>query len=86
MRIKSIILKHHRGVALFGRQVVDDTIANADFAAGDVFQPRDHPQQCGLATAGRTDQNNEFAVGNLHADIVDHIDGPERLADAADRH
>ena len=46
----------------FGGSVVDHAVADGDLAGGDVFQPRDHAQQGGLAAARRADQHDELAV------------------------
>ena len=66
VRIERVVLEHHGDVALFRRHVVDDAVADADLAAGDVLQPRDHAQQGGLAAAGGADQHDELAVVDGH--------------------
>jgi len=84
MRIKRVILEHHRDVALLRRHVVDHALADADLAAGDVFQARDHAQQGRLAAPGRSDQHDEFAVADGDIDAVNDLRRPERLLDVAD--
>jgi hypothetical protein len=86
VRIERVILEHHRGVALFGRQVVDDAVGNADLAGADVLQSRDHPQQRGLAAPGRADQHDEFAIGDLDIHVMDYMDRAKGFADAVDCH
>ncbi len=55
-----------------GSDVVDDRCRRCAIVPPEiVFKPRDHPQQGGLAAAGRPDQHNEFAIGNVDADTVD---------------
>ena len=39
-------------------------------AAADVLQPGDHPQGGGLAAAGRTDEHDELAVGDVDGEVV----------------
>ena len=43
MRIKRIVFKHHRHIAVFGRQIVDPLAIKQDVARADMFQPGDHP-------------------------------------------
>ena len=43
-----------------------------DLAGGDILQPGQHAQQCGLAAAGRPDENDEFAIGNFDIDALDN--------------
>ena len=45
--------------------------------AGDVLEPGDHAQQRGLAAAGRADQHDELAVGDLDVDAVDDLVAPK---------
>ena len=53
--------------------------ADADFAAGDVLQPRDHAQQGGLAAAGRADQDHELAVLDIDGNPMDDLRRPISL-------
>ena len=64
MRIERIGLEHHRDVARARRQVVDDLAADADRAAGDLLEARDHAQRRRFAAAGRPDQGDEFAIAD----------------------
>ena len=74
MRIERVILEHHGDVALGRLDLVDDAAADVDLAAADGLQPRDHPQQRGLAAAGGADQHAELAVGDLEADALDGLE------------
>jgi len=55
-------LKHHRGAAVAGRDVVDARIADVNVAGGGRFQTGDEPQQRRLAAAGGADEHHELAV------------------------
>lgn len=71
MRIKRVVLEDHGDVAVFRFDLVDDTAADRDIAAGNGFKACDHPQQGGFAAARRADEDNEFAIGNIDIDTVD---------------
>jgi hypothetical protein len=62
MRVERIVLEHHGNVPCLGGQVVHHLVPDPDRAFGNVFQPGNHAQQGGLATAGGADQNHKFAV------------------------
>ena len=47
-------------------------------SAGDVLQPRKHPQRRRLATPRRTYQDHELAILNLQIDVLDC--GERRIA------
>ena len=48
--------------------------------SGHVLEAGDHPQQRRLAAAGRADEDEELAVGDLERDVVDGRHRAERLA------
>ncbi len=64
MLVQRIVLEHHGDVAILGRQRVHDSVADADFTGADILKPRNHPQSGRLSAAGRSDQGDEFLVGN----------------------
>ena len=80
MRIERIILEHHGDVALFGRHIVDDALADGDLAAGDAFEPGDHAQKRGLAAARRADQHDEFAIRDIDAHTMEDLGAAIGLA------
>ena len=41
VRVERVVLEHHRDVAILGRHVVDDPVADEDAAVGDLFQARE---------------------------------------------
>src|SRR5262249_25556665 len=63
-------LEHHRDVPVLGRFVVDDLATDTQFAGGDVLQARDHVEGGGLSATGRSDQNDELAVGDFQVEIL----------------
>ena len=84
VRIKRVVLEHHRDIALGRGEVVHHPITDRDLARGDAFQPRDHPQQGGFAAARRPDQHHELTVGNIHVHAVNHLKPTIGLAQIAD--
>ena len=74
MRIQRVVLEHHGDVALFRLHVVDDAVADRNRPGGDPLQPRQHPQQGGLAAARRTDQHHESAVLDGNRDAVQDLE------------
>jgi hypothetical protein len=53
VRVERVALEHHRDVALARREVRHPRIAMPDRAAASRLEPRDDPQQRGLAAAAR---------------------------------
>ena len=87
MRIERVVLEHHGDVAIGRLDLVDDAPADVDLAAADGLEPRDHPQQRGLAAAGGTDQYAELAVVDLEIDPLDGLEAAGiGLADVAQRY
>src|SRR5499426_3716932 len=85
VRIERVVLKHHGNVALLRRHAIDDALADADFAGGDVLEPSDHPQQGRLAASRGSHEHDEFAVVDEDVDAVDDLDRSKGLSDVADR-
>jgi len=71
MRIQRVVLEDHRDVAVLRVDLVDDALADLDFAGGDVLEAGDHPQQRALAAAGWPDQHDELFLGDIEVDAVD---------------
>ncbi len=71
MRIKRIILEDHGDVAVLGRHIVHQVAADLELAAGNLFQPGDHPERRRFAATRRPDENDEFLVGDLQVDVMD---------------
>ena len=62
VRIKRVVLKDHRNVAVLRRKIRDVLPADRDRSARRQFEARDHAQRRRLATTRRTHQNEEFPV------------------------
>src|SRR5665213_2662266 len=86
MRIERIVLEHHRDVALFGLDVVDDAIADRDGSGGNMFQSREHSQQGRLAAAGGADQDDEGAVLDRDRHAVQDLKTAKRFPHVANLH
>ena len=54
-----------------GRDVVDDPVADQDPPLGHVLEPGEHPQRRRLAAAGRADEHEQLALGDLEREVVD---------------
>ena len=67
--------------AVGGRDGVDHLAVDGEFAAGRPLEAGDHAQQRRLAAAGRADEDDELAVGDLQIDVVQHVDAAEGLRD-----
>ena len=73
MGIVGIVLEHHGDIALGRFEIVDDALADGDFALADFFQARNHAQQRRLSTAAGTDDDDEFAVPDMPVDAVENL-------------
>lgn len=71
VRVERIALKHHRHVAIFRGDVVDNPITDENLAFSDLFQPSQHPQTGGLPTAGRADEHEKLFVRDLDVKVLD---------------
>jgi len=71
VRIKGIVLKHHRHLALVRRPGGDVVVLQQNLALIDLFQTRDQVERGRFATAGWTEQRNERLARNLHRKIID---------------
>jgi len=74
VRIQRVALKHHRHVAIVRGHVVHELIVDAQLAAADRLQPRDHTQRCALAASGWAHEYHELAVPHLEVDTMDGYD------------
>ncbi|MNZ63644.1 hypothetical protein D3C78_817950 [compost metagenome] len=81
MRIKRIGLEDHGDLALGWRQRADIAIADGDGARCDVLETGDDAQQRRFSAARGADENDEFAVFDLKIDVMQHMNGAERLVE-----
>jgi len=75
VRIQRVVLENHRDVAVFRCDVVDESVADVEFAFGDLFQSGDHAQSRRLAAAGRPDEYDELLVRDIKIEFLnrDHV-------------
>ena len=85
VRVQRVRLEYHRDVPLLGRNIVDDPVIDADFAAGYRFQPGNHPQQGRLAATGRSDKHQKGAPGHRHGNVPNDFNIIIGLADVLQR-
>jgi type 1 glutamine amidotransferase len=85
--VQGVVLEDHGDVAVFRGDAVDDAVADADGAGGDVLEAGDHAQGGALAAAGGADEDDELAIVDLQGDVVDrpHVTGID-LGDAFEMH
>ena len=69
VRIKRVVLEHHRDVPVLGNDVVDELAVDIQFARRDLFEPGDHAERGGLAAAGGTDEYHKFLIPNVEAEF-----------------
>ena len=81
MRVERVILEHHGDVAVLRRQLVHHPAADRDRARGDIFQPRDHPQERGFPAAGWAHQDDELPIGDRQVDAMHDLGLSEALDD-----
>ena len=86
VRVERVALEDHRDVAILGRHVVDDAIADPERPARDLLEPGDHPQAGRLAAARWSDQDHELAVPDLEAEILHGVELAVHLVDVVERH
>ena len=70
VRVEGVILEDHGDVPVFGRDGVDQPVADVDVSVGDFFESGDHPQGSGLAAAGRADQHHKLAVLDVERQVL----------------
>ena len=70
MRVESITLKDHANVAVFGRDLVDDTPVKADLAGRGLVDAGHHQQGRRLATAGGAEKGDELPILNRKGNAI----------------
>ena len=79
VRVQRVVLEHHRHVAVLGRQVGHVAVPDEDSAAVDLLEAGEHAQGRGLATSGRTDEDEELPVSDIDVELVDARNGVTRV-------
>ena len=69
MRIQSVVLEHHRDIAVLRSDVVYELVADEELALGDLLKSRDHTKGGGFTATGRSDENDELLVLNFKAEV-----------------
>ncbi len=70
MGVQCVVLKDHGNVAVLRGDIIHQLAVDIQFAAADLLKARDHTQGRGFTAAGRTDQNDEFLVGNVKIEFL----------------
>ena len=70
VRIQRIGLENHGDIPVLGVHIVAEAPVNVQFAARDFLKSCNHAQRGGLSASGRSDQNDEFLVGNFQIDSL----------------
>jgi len=73
VRVQRVGLEDHRDVAILRRELVHDLAVHAQLAVADVLQAGDHVQRRGFAAAGRPDEDDELAVGDVQVQVADRF-------------
>jgi hypothetical protein len=79
MWVERVGLEDHGDAAFGGLALVHACAADIQVAAGDFLEAGDHPEQGGLAAAGRADEDGEFTLFDRHRHAMDDLDGPVGL-------
>jgi hypothetical protein len=74
MRIERVVLENQTDAAVFGRKIGDVVVPEEDLPGGRLLETADEVQHGALAASGRTEQTDEFAVGNFEREIVHRDD------------
>src|SRR5688572_9374808 len=70
VRIERVVLEDHGDVALLWWEVRDIALADADSASCNLLEPGHHSQDGRLPAAGRSNQHEQLAVGDLETEIT----------------
>src|SRR5512138_3268757 len=74
MRVERVILEHHRNVAILGWNVVHDPAIDRDRPTRCRFEPSHHAQGRRFAAPRGSDQDDEFLVADLEAEVRNDLD------------
>jgi len=71
VREERVVLEDHADVALVRRYVVENLVAETDFAAGRAFEAGEHHQTSCFAGTRRAEQGKELAAPDVEIQIAD---------------
>ena len=74
MRIQSVVLEHHRYIAVLRIGVVYQLIVDVKLARGDFFQTGNHTQGGGLTATGRSDEYDKFFIVDFEVEVAYSLD------------
>ena len=74
---EGVVLEHETDFALAHMLGGDVLAVKEDVAAVGVFQSGDDAQERGFAAAGRAEQGNEFAGGDVEVDVFQRVEVAE---------
>ena len=74
-------LKDHAEIAVARLEIVYDASVDADFSRSRILETGDHAQGGCLAAAGWSDENDELAVFDREVQVLDRLNGAERLVE-----
>ena len=71
VRVERVVLKDHGDVAVLRRDVGHVALADEDATLVDLLEPGEHAERCGLSAAGRADEDEELAIGDVQVELAD---------------
>ena len=69
MRIERVVLEDHRDVSVLRDDVVDELAVDIKFARRNFFETGDHTERRGLTAARGTDEDDEFLIPDVEAEV-----------------
>ena len=84
VRIKRVGLEHHGDATVARFLARDVTTGNLDGAGGNFLEPCNALEERGLAAAGRTDHDDEFAGADVEIDILQGMEALIVLLDGSE--
>ena len=76
MRIEGITLEHHGHISPCRSQAAHGLLTDPDLTGAGLIQTRQNAQQGAFATAGGTDEDQEFSVLDAEIKLTNDLDGP----------
>src|SRR5207249_12047344 len=83
--VERVALEDHRDVAVLGRDVVHDPVADLQLSRGDLLETGDHPETRRLPASGGADQDHELAFIDGEVQVIDREHVTVFLGDMVER-